>query len=56
MKQPELFMQREDQGGRWHFSLHASGQWHIKRDGEVVAPWYWPPEMAPGYTRAVGIV
>lgn len=56
MKQPELFLEREDYGRRWHLSLHASGRWHMKADRSVLATWGRPDELVPGYTRAVGIV
>jgi hypothetical protein len=56
MKQPELFLEREGQEDKWHLSLHASGQWHLKRNGQVVMRWTRPAEVVPGYTHAVGVV
>jgi len=56
VKQPELFLEREAHGKRWHFSLHASGQWHMKESGKARATWTTPAEVVPGYTRAIGIV
>jgi hypothetical protein len=56
MAQPELFLERESQGRRWHFSLHESGQWHMKENGQALFCWSRPPEVVPGYTRAIGIV
>lgn len=55
-KQPELFLEREAYGKDWHFSLHASGQWHMKESGKARVTWTRPPEVVPGHTRAVGIV
>jgi hypothetical protein len=53
---PELFLEREGYGKKFHFSLHESGQWHmIERRKERIV-WARPGEVAPGYTRAVGIV
>jgi hypothetical protein len=56
MKQPELFLEREDYGTKYHFSLRASGQWHMKESGKERHHWAKPAEIVPGYTRAVGIV
>jgi hypothetical protein len=56
MAKPELFMEREGYGKKWHFSLHASGQWHMKESGKERITWTKPAEVVPGYTRAVGIV
>jgi hypothetical protein len=56
MKQPELFLEMEGDGKRWHFSLHASDQWHMKEGRKERLSWDKPDEMIPGYTRAVGIV
>jgi hypothetical protein len=56
MKQPELFLEREAYGKCWHFSLHASGQWHMKESGKQRVTWTRPAEVVPGYTRAVSIV
>jgi len=53
---PELFLERESFGKRWHFSLHASGRWHMKEGGQERISWARPDEVVPGYTRAVGIV
>jgi hypothetical protein len=53
---PELFMEREGYGKKWHFSLHASGQWHMKESRKERIHWTRPSEVIPGYTRAVGIV
>ena len=63
LKQPELFLEREGygkegSGKKFHFSLHASGQWYMRegrrRQGRI--SWARPGEAVPGYTRAVGIV
>jgi hypothetical protein len=51
-----LFIEREDHGALWHLSLHESGQWHLKLRGEERVHWIRPGEIAPGFTRAVGIV
>jgi hypothetical protein len=56
MAKPELFMEREGYGKKWHLSLHASGQWHLMESGKERTTRTRPPEMVPGYTRAVGIV
>jgi hypothetical protein len=56
MKQPELFLEREGYEKRWHFSLHASDQWHMKEGHKERLSWDKPDEVVPGYTRAVGIV
>jgi hypothetical protein len=56
MKQPELFLEREGHGKRWHFSLHASGQWHMRERRKERLTWARPAEVIPGCTRAVGIV
>jgi hypothetical protein len=56
MAKPELFLEREGQGRHWHFSLHERGQWHMKENGKPLFRWRRPPEVVPGYTRAVGIV
>jgi hypothetical protein len=56
VKQPELFLEREAYGQQWHFSLHASGQWHMKESGKAQLNWTKPAELVPGYMRAVGIV
>jgi hypothetical protein len=56
MKRPELFLEREAYGSRWHLSLHASGRWHLKESGKPTITWTRPPEVVPGYTRAVAIV
>jgi len=53
---PELFLEREGQGRQWHFSLHESGRWHMKENGKPLFFWARPPEVVPGYTRAIGIV
>jgi hypothetical protein len=53
---PELFLEREGFGKRWHLSLHASGRWHLKEGGRERISWARPDEVVPGYTRAVGIV
>jgi hypothetical protein len=55
LKQPELFLEREGYGKKFHFSLHASGQWHMKDRQERIS-WARPDEVVAGYTRAVGIV
>ncbi len=49
-------MEREGFGSRFHFSLHESGQWHLKVGHEEKLYWPRPDELVPGYTRAVGIV
>ena len=56
VNQPELFLEREGYGRRFHFSLHASGRWHMKEGRREEATWSRPGEVFPGYTRAVGIV
>ena len=56
LKQPELFLEREAYGKKFHFSLHASGQWHMKEGRQERISWARPGEVVPGYTRAVGIV
>jgi hypothetical protein len=43
-------------GEKFHFSLHASGQWHMKEGAQERISWARPGEVVPGYTRAVGIV
>ena len=53
---PELFMEREAYGSNWHLSLHESGRWHLKESGKKRIMWNRPPEVVPGYTRAVAIV
>jgi hypothetical protein len=53
---PELFLEREGYGKKFHFSLHASGQWHMKEGRHERISWARPGEVVPGYTRAVGIV
>jgi len=55
-KQPELFLEREGYGKKVHFSLRASGQWHMKEGRQERISWARPGEVVPGYTRAVGIV
>jgi hypothetical protein len=55
--QPELFVEREGPfAKRFHVSLHASGQSHLRVDRQVKAYWPRPDEIVPGYTREVGIV
>jgi hypothetical protein len=56
MAKPELFLEREGYGKKWHFSLHASGPWHMKESGKQQLMWTKPAGMVPGYTRAVGII
>jgi len=56
VKQPELFLEREGYGKSWHFSLHESGNWHMKERRKKRVTWDKPAELVPGYTRAVGIV
>jgi hypothetical protein len=56
MKQLELFLEREDYGKKFHFSLHVSGQWHMKQGRNEQVIWARPDEIVPGYTRAFGIV
>ena len=54
LKQPELFLEREGYGKKFHFSLHALGQWHMKEGHQEQISWARPGEVVPGYTRAVG--
>jgi hypothetical protein len=56
VKRPELFLEREAYGKRWHFSMHASGRWHVKESRKARVSWTKPNEVVAGYTRAVGIV
>jgi hypothetical protein len=56
MAKPELFLEREGYGKKWHFSLHASGKWHMKFHGQESVRWDRPDELTPGYVRAVGII
>ena len=56
LKQPELFLKREGYGKKFHFSLHASGQWHMKEGRQERISWARPDEVVPGYSRAAGIV
>ena len=56
LKQPELFLERECYGKKFHFSLHGSGQWHMKEGHQKRISWARPGEVVPGYTRAIGIV
>jgi hypothetical protein len=56
MDDPELYLEREGYGRNWHFSLHASDQWHMKERRKKRLHWIKPSEIVPGYTRAVGIV
>lgn len=56
MKRPELFLEREAYGKKWHFSLHASDRWHMKEGRKERFTWTRPDDVIPGYTRAVGIV
>lgn len=56
VKQPELFLEREGSGKKFHFSLHASGYWRMVEGRRERTSWSRPGEVAPGYTRAVGIV
>jgi hypothetical protein len=56
LKLPELFLEREGYGKKFHFSLYASGQWHMKEGRQERISWARPGEVVPGYTRAVGIV
>jgi hypothetical protein len=56
MKQPELFLEREGYGKKWHFSLHASKRWHMKEGRKERLRWAKPDEVVPGYTRAVAIL
>jgi hypothetical protein len=56
MRRPELFVEREGFGRQWHLSLHASGQWHLKEQGQRRVTWTRPNEVVPGYVRALGIV
>jgi hypothetical protein len=56
VKQPEVFLEREGYGKKFHFSLHASGRWHMKEGRHERITWARPGEVVPGYTRAVGIV
>jgi hypothetical protein len=56
LKQPELFPEREAYGRKFHFSLHASGRWHMKEGRKERISWTRQGEVVPGYTRALGIV
>jgi|tagenome__1003787_1003787.scaffolds.fasta_scaffold20872815_2 hypothetical protein len=56
VEKPELFLEREAPGKKVHLSLHASGRWHLKVGRKEREHWIRPPEIVPGYTRAVGIV
>lgn len=56
MKQPGLFLEREGYGRRFHFSLHASGEWHMVEGREELISWARPGDVVRGYTRAFGIV
>lgn len=56
LAKPELFLEREDYGKKFHFSLHASGQWHMVQGGKERISWTKPDEFVPGYTRVFGIV
>ena len=56
MTKPELFLEREGHGKRWHFSLHASGRWHMKEGRQERLSWTRPPELVPGFTRAVAVI
>jgi hypothetical protein len=53
---PELFLEREDYGKKFHFSLHASGQWHMVQGGKERISWAKPDEIVPGYIRGFAIV
>jgi hypothetical protein len=53
---PELFLEREDYGKNFHFSLHASGEWHMVQDRKQRISWARPGEVVSGYTRGFGIV
>jgi hypothetical protein len=53
---PELFLEREGTDRWFHISLHESGHWHLKVDGEVTARWERPDELVPGFTHAFAIV
>ncbi len=52
---PELFLEREDYGKKFHVSLHASGQWHMVEGRKERISWTKPDEFVPGYTRGFGI-
>jgi len=56
VEKPELYLEREGYGKKWHFSLHESGNWHMKEQRKKRVTWDKPAELVPGYTRAVGIV
>jgi len=53
---PEVFLEREGSEKHAHVSLHESGDWHMKVDGEPVHLWRRPDEFQEGFTRAVVIV
>jgi hypothetical protein len=52
---PELFLEREDYGKKFHFSLHASGQWHMVEGRKERISWTKPDEFVAGYTRGFGV-
>ena len=56
LKLPELFLEREGYGKKFHFSLYASGQWHMKEGRQERIRWARPGKVVPGYTRALGVV
>jgi hypothetical protein len=45
MKHPELFLEREAYGKKFHFSLHASGRWHMKEGRQQRLSWARPGEV-----------
>lgn len=49
MAESELFLEREGHGGRWHFSLHRSGLWHMKEGRKERLSWERPDEVVSGY-------
>jgi hypothetical protein len=45
---PELFLEREGYGKKFHFSLHASGQGHLTERRKERIVWARPGEVVPG--------
>ena len=44
-----LSLEREGYGKKFHFSLHASGQWHMKEGHrQERISWARPSELIPG--------
>jgi hypothetical protein len=55
-RKPEVFIEPEGLGQAMHVSLHASGRWHVKVQGNPVHAWPRPDEFHPGLVRALVIV